>query len=96
MLFRHPLTELLQACAQQLMLESGVLVACRIHLPPSTEAVQRPTTAAAPHNTPTTLPQRLSHLQYLDTGDTQLAHTIARLRKVLDKNIPIMLLGAGL
>ena len=95
MLFRHPLTELLQAGAQQLMLDSGVLVACRIHLPHSAEAVPRPTAAAAApntHNTPTTS-QRLSHLQYLDTGDTQLAHTIARLRKVLDKNIPVMLLG---
>ncbi len=58
-------------------------------LPRQCRAPQRP---PARHNTPTT-PQRLSHLQYLDTGDTQLAHTIARLRKVLDKNIPVMLLG---
>ncbi len=96
-LFRHPLTELLQAWRTATYAGQRCF-GCLPHplLPHSAEAVPRPTAAAAApntHNTPTTS-QRLSHLQYLDTGDTPLARPFARLRKeVLDKNISIMLLG---
>ncbi len=84
-LFHQPLATAWNAQTQQLMLHSGVRVGCRIHLP------QRPDAQAAAARPSAT--QRLSHLQYLDTGDAQLAHAIARLRKVLDKDIPVMLLG---
>ena len=36
---------------------------------------------------------QLSSLQYLDTGDAQLAAIIAKLRKVADRDIPVMILG---
>ena len=84
-LFNQPLATAWNAQTQHLMLHSGVRVGCRIHLPQRPSA---PTTPAKPSAT-----QRLSHLQYLDTGDAQLAHAITRLRKVLDKDIPVMLLG---
>lgn len=86
-LFNQPLTTTWNTQTQHLVLHSGVRVGCRIHLP------QRPSTAATATASRPSATQRLSHLQYLDTGDAQLAHTIARLRKVLDKDIPVMLLG---
>jgi len=36
---------------------------------------------------------QLSSLQYLNTGDGQLAAVIAKLHKVLDRDIPVMILG---
>ena len=36
---------------------------------------------------------QLSSLQYLDTGDAQLSAIIAKLRKVVDRDIPVMILG---
>ena len=38
-------------------------------------------------------PKRLSSLHYLDTGDPQAAAAIAKVRKVLDRDIPIMIVG---
>ena len=90
-LFQPPFSLVLTGRPQQLMLHSGVLVGCRIHLPPT--PVVATVSAAAPPLARAARPQRLSHLQYLDTGDPQLARCIARLRKVLDKDIPVMLQG---
>lgn len=86
-LFGHPLPLLWHGQPPPLMLPSGVRVACRIHPP------QRPQGHEATGHNNRAAAQRLSHLAYLDTGDAQLAHAIARLRKVLDKDIPVMLLG---
>ena len=38
-------------------------------------------------------PQHLSSLQYLDTGDAQIASVIQKLRRVVDRDIPVMILG---
>ena len=48
--------------------------------------------AAEPRPAPARRPH-LSSLQYLDTGDEQLASVIAKLRRVVDRDIPIMILG---
>lgn len=46
-----------------------------------------------PPSTPPRKPQQLSSLQYLDTGDAQLSGVIAKLRKVINRDIPVMILG---
>jgi transcriptional regulator of acetoin/glycerol metabolism len=38
-------------------------------------------------------PRRLSGLRYLDTGDPQLAQVIAKVNKVLGRDIPILIMG---
>ncbi len=96
MLFRHPLTELLQAGAQQLMLDSGVLVACRIHLPHSTEAVPRPTAAAGPqpHNTPTTRPSGFPTCNTWTRATRSWRHHCPAAQSA-GNNISVMLLGGA-
>ncbi|MFP5325367.1 MAG: sigma-54-dependent Fis family transcriptional regulator [Gammaproteobacteria bacterium] len=94
---------------KQLVLHNGVTVWCRAKLktsapwttgvgeapgaqaapsapvtPPAEEAVQRP---AVPRRT------HMSTLQYLDTGDPQVAAVIHKLRLVSGKDIPVMILG---
>lgn len=106
-LFAPSLAQLLRTPTQQLLLHNGVRVCCHILEP--TRAAYAPASASTSAETLTpsaplanerhtaarlgTRPTQLSHLQYLDTGDAQLAHAIARLRKVLDRDIPVMLLG---
>ena len=50
--------------------------------------------AAAPRSEPFATPTHpLSKLGYLDTGDPQIAAVIAKVRKVIGKNIPILITG---
>ena len=92
------------ATPRQLCLHNGVTVWCRTEVKPSgpwvtpivsplTEAgaAQAPAparTGSTPRKTPP-----LSSLQYLDTGDAQLSSVIGKLRKVVDRDIPVMILG---
>jgi sigma-54 dependent transcriptional regulator, acetoin dehydrogenase operon transcriptional activator AcoR len=56
---------------------------------PSSEA--RPDALRAPKPTAPAAP--LSRLSYLDTGDPQVANVIAKVRKVIGKDIPILITG---
>ncbi|MFM0525737.1 sigma-54-dependent Fis family transcriptional regulator [Paraburkholderia strydomiana] len=50
--------------------------------------------AAAQRSEPSAMPAHpLSKLGYLDTGDPQIAAVIAKVRKVIGKNIPILITG---
>ena len=104
-LFNLPISALFElfgstgATPRQLCLHSGVTVWCRTEIKPSSpwaapivspltrsgDAPARP--APASRKTP------LSSLQYLDTGDAQLSRVIGKLRKVVDRDIPVMILG---
>ena len=104
-LFNLPISALFElfgstgATPRQLCLHSGVTVWCRTEIKPSSpwaapivspltrsgDAPARP--APASRKTP------LSSLQYLDTGDAQLSSVIGKLRKVVDRDIPVMILG---
>ena len=74
---------------RQLGMHNGVSVWCRARLP--ARAVWLPGSAEVVVPAPRRL--QLSSLQYLDTGDPQLAAVIHKLRRVLDRDIPVMLLG---
>lgn len=92
---------------KQLVLHNGVTVWCRTKLKSSApwSAVggdASPAPGAATPNAPSatdepraTPPRRphLSTLQYLDTGDAQVASVIHKLRMVSGKDIPVMILG---
>lgn len=102
-LFDLPMSALLElfggtaGTPKQLHLHSGVAVWCRVDVRPSStwsvptfaekvaNAIARPAL--------TRKAQQLSSLQYLDTGDVQITSVIHKLRKALDKDIPIMILG---
>lgn len=55
-----------------------------------TSPAEATTPVAAP---PAARPRRLSGLRYLDTGDPQLAQVIAKVNKVLGRDIPILVMG---
>ena len=92
---------------KQLVLHNGVTVWCRAKLKSSApwsvshgdatvsaDAAQAPAPAAT--DEPKAMPPRkpkLSTLQYLDTGDPQVAAVIHKLRMVAGKDIPVMILG---
>ena len=73
--------------SRQLGMHNGVSVWCRARLQPRKAW---PAASAVPE-----APRRLqlSSLQYLDTGDAQLAAVIHKLRRVVDRDIPVMILG---
>ena len=97
-LFDLPISALLElfsgtGAPKQLHLHSGVAVWCKVDVRPA-----NPWSAPAfsDHNPPSTRKpqaQHLSSLQYLDTGDVQISSVIHKLRKVVDKDIPVMILG---
>lgn len=97
-LFDLPISALLElfsgtGAPKQLHLHSGVAVWCKVDVRPA-----NPWSAPAfsDHNHPSTRKpqaQHLSSLQYLDTGDVQISSVIHKLRKVVDKDIPVMILG---
>ena len=98
-LFELPMSALLElfgssSSPKQLHLHSGVTVWCKVDLPPSSpwSAPSFADTSNAP-NSPSRKAQQLSSLQYLDTGDEQIHSVIHKLRKVLDRDIPVMILG---
>ena len=84
---------------RQLCLHNGVSVWCRTETKPvgpwatpivsplSGDGAAPPARSSAPQKA------QLSSLQYLDTGDAQLSAVIAKLRKVVDRDIPVMILG---
>ncbi|CAJ95846.1 Transcriptional regulator DhaR of acetoin/glycerol metabolism [Cupriavidus necator] len=85
----------------QLHLPSGVKVSARVEwkspaasLPGNTDAGQavQPGTAAAPRSLAAG-PARSPGLDDLDTGDAQIRAVIGKLRKVIGKDIPVMVLG---
>jgi transcriptional regulator of acetoin/glycerol metabolism len=91
---------------KQLVLHNGVTVWCRAKLkssaPWSAGRGDAPASSGAPPSCapvgeePKAAPSRkphLSTLQYLDTGDAQVASVIHKLRMVSGKDIPIMILG---
>ncbi|MES2126620.1 MAG: sigma-54-dependent Fis family transcriptional regulator [Pseudomonadota bacterium] len=49
--------------------------------------------AATPCANPANAARRLSGLRYLDTGDPQLAQVIAKVNKVVGRDIPILVMG---
>ncbi|GAA4003712.1 sigma-54-dependent Fis family transcriptional regulator [Comamonas faecalis] len=82
---------------RQLHLQNGVSVWCRADIKPqgpwaapafSERAAVMAVSRAAPARKP-----QLSSLQYLETGDPQVAAVIAKLHKVMDRDIPVMILG---
>ena len=89
---------------KQLVLHNGVTVWCRAKLKSPAPwspgrgdaAASAPSAApaeeAATRHTPPRKPH-MSTLQYLDTGDPQVAAVIHKLRMVSGKDIPIMILG---
>ncbi|MBF5005159.1 sigma-54-dependent Fis family transcriptional regulator [Diaphorobacter caeni] len=93
---------------RQLGMHNGVSVWCRTEIkpagpwaPPSLAPVLRdgspaastpPARAASPAAESRCKPH-LSSLQYLDTGDAQIASVIQKLRRVVDRDIPVMVLG---
>lgn len=58
----------------------GAVSAAPVDIPPATSAISR----GKPH---------LSSLQYLDTGDAQISGVIQKLRRIVDRDIPVMILG---
>jgi len=93
---------------RQLCLHNGVTVWCRTEVKPSgpwaapivsplpEDGAAAPVRSNGGSNSASSTPARkaqLSSLQYLDTGDAQLSSVIAKLRKVVDRDIPVMILG---
>ncbi len=83
---------------RQLCLHNGVSVWCRTEVKPTGPWVapivsplhdEKPAPARAKEQHKA----HLSSLQYLDTGDAQLSAVITKLRKVVDRDIPVMILG---
>ncbi|GGH63391.1 sigma-54-dependent Fis family transcriptional regulator [Comamonas phosphati] len=104
-LFNLPISALFElfgspnAAPRQLCLHNGVTVWCRTEVKPAGPWVTpivsplADSGVAAARDTSAARKPQLSSLQYLDTGDTQLASIIAKLRKVVDRDIPVMILG---
>ena len=103
-LFNLPMSALFElfagsaATPHQLCLHNGVSVWCRTEVKPAspwaTPIVSPLADAGAPPVRIAPVPKgQLSSLQYLDTGDAQLSAIIAKLRKVVDRDIPVMILG---
>jgi transcriptional regulator of acetoin/glycerol metabolism len=88
---------------RQLVMHNGVTVWCRASckhpgLWPGAMAAARAAAASVEDissrpASPATKPRQMSSLQYLDTGDAQMAAVIRKLRLVAGRNIPIMILG---
>ncbi|MFC5513377.1 sigma-54-dependent Fis family transcriptional regulator [Massilia jejuensis] len=83
-------------CLLDLCMHNGVRVRARAQLRLGsgvhalTSPVEARTPVAAP---PAARSRRLSGLRYLDTGDPQLAQVIAKVNKVLGRDIPILVMG---
>ncbi|MBX3633162.1 MAG: sigma-54-dependent Fis family transcriptional regulator [Simplicispira sp.] len=79
---------------RQLVLHNGVAVWCRAAFQAAAPWSAGPQPAArAPAAAPVARRAHMSSLQYLDTGDAQVAAVIDKLRRVQGKDIPILLLG---
>jgi transcriptional regulator of acetoin/glycerol metabolism len=79
-----------------LCMHNGVRVRGRaqLRLGSGVHALTSPGDAATPVPAPIAVrPRRLSGLRYLDTGDPQLAQVIAKVNKVLGRDIPILIMG---
>lgn len=90
---------------RQLGMHNGVSVWCRSEIkpagpwaPPSLAPVVRGPSSAQPPpvdavRTEAARKPHMSSLQYLDTGDAQIASVIQKLRRVVDRDIPVMVQG---
>ena len=97
-LFRGP-----SPAPRQLCMHSGVSVWCRTEIKPASPWAAAPLAVAeagaaalAPARpVPDAEPRKphFSSLQYLDTGDPQVGAAIHKLRRVADRDIPVMILG---
>lgn len=81
-----------------LNLSNGAVVCANVRFRRATVAEEparsRTPTEAAQRSEPFATPAHpLSKLAYLDTGDPQIAAVIAKVRKVIGKNIPILITG---
>ncbi len=105
-LFNLPISALFElfgspnAAPRQLCLHNGVTVWCRTEVKPSGPwaapiVSPLPEGGAQPARSGSNAARKpqLSSLGYLDTGDAQLSAVIAKLRKVVDRDIPVMILG---
>jgi sigma-54 dependent transcriptional regulator, acetoin dehydrogenase operon transcriptional activator AcoR len=93
------------AAPKQLVMHNGVSVWCRVKIksastwtPPMASApapapAPAPAAAAAPAPVATARRPQFSSLQYLNTGDPQIAAVIHKVRMVAGKDIPVMILG---
>ncbi|MBS0293831.1 MAG: sigma-54-dependent Fis family transcriptional regulator [Proteobacteria bacterium] len=92
------------ATPRQLCLHNGVTVWCRTEIKPAgpwaapivsplAEGGAPPPRSSSNSGNAPRKPQQLSSLEYLDTGDAQLSGVITKLRKVVDRDIPVMILG---
>ncbi len=91
--YRTALPGLLDLC-----MHNGVRVRGRaeLRLGSGVHVLTSPGEAAQPALAPipaAARPRRLSGLRYLDTGDPQLAQVIAKVNKVLGRDIPILIMG---
>jgi transcriptional regulator of acetoin/glycerol metabolism len=91
---------------RQLCMHNGVSVWCRAEIKPASPwsapllaPVQESGAQTQPPSQPRPAPgtaqhkPHLSSLQYLDTGDPQISAIIHKLRRVVDRDIPVMVLG---
>ncbi|XKF33423.1 sigma-54-dependent Fis family transcriptional regulator [Alicycliphilus denitrificans] len=103
-LFNLPMSALFElfgsssSAPRQLCLHNGVSVWCRTEIKPSgpwATPIVSPLAGgdAVPARSTAARKAQLSSLQYLDTGDAQLSAVITKLRKVVDRDIPVMILG---
>ena len=92
---------------RQLGMHNGVSVWCRTEIKPAGPwslpslapveqeggASAQPARAPAPTPAESRCKPHLSSLQYLDTGDAQIKSVIQKLRRIVDRDIPVMILG---
>lgn len=90
---------------RQLGMHNGVSVWCRTEIKPAgpwshpslapveQEGGATPSSARTATPTQSRCKPHLSSLQYLDTGDAQIKSVIQKLRRIVDRDIPVMILG---
>lgn len=102
-LFHQPWSALLRGQTSVLTLASGVHVHCRVQMPNANSCAQASASARIPshlhphpqaqaHSAPICTPSPCA-LADLETGDPHMQAVVHKMRRLLDKDIPIMLLG---
>lgn len=78
---------------KQLVMHNGVSVWCRVKIKNASSWAPPVVSAPAPMPIPAPRKPQFSTLQYLNTGDPQIAAVIHKLGMVAGKDIPVMILG---